>query len=274
MESIEQSDTYTRSFITAFALAVAGIIGATVLTTPFFVLDPRLAADPTETSELLRFAFFAANFLGFFLVGWLYLRWKGESIRAVGIAMPTKRGWMYALAGLIATIGLLMAVNILATIFDPPTTSNEIIAYLGTDPNMVLIMLVVVFLFNAPAEEFLFRGVIQRRLYASFTRTQAIVVTSVLFAIIHLPAYGLAADGSLEPAVAIAISTSIVFGGSIILGYVYAKTDNLVVPTVTHAVYNGLQFGLLYLVFVYGDEDDIDTVMSTILEAGSLIVLW
>jgi len=45
-----------------------------------------------------------------------------------------------------------------------------------------------------------------------------------------------------------------VFGGGLIFGYLYAKSENLLVPILSHAVYNGFQFGLVYLALVYDLE--------------------
>jgi len=128
----------------------------------------------------------------------------------------------------------------------------------------VLIMLVIVFLFNAPAEEFLFRNVIQKRLYEAFSRMGAIVVTSVIFVVAHVPTYAVTITGEVAPAGAILVPSVVLFAGSVIFGYVYARTDNLVVPTLAHALFNGIQFGLLYLVLRYGSPEDVDAVTGVV----------
>jgi membrane protease YdiL (CAAX protease family) len=98
-----------------------------------------------------------------------------------------------------------------------------------------------------PSEELLFRGVVQRYLSGVFSRAGAIGVTSVLFAVIHAPTFALAASGLNSAVVA-----GTIFAISMTLGYAYALTDNLVVPTVVHGVYDATLFGVAYVALQLG----------------------
>ena len=117
---------------------------------------------------------------------------------------------------------------------------------------MVLILIAIAFLFNSPAEEFLFRNVIQKRLYAAFTRTNAIIVASAIFSLVHLPVYAVFADSVL----AMAVPLTMLFVGGLILGYAYVETENLFAPIIIHAVYNSVIWGLLYISMVYDVQFD------------------
>ncbi|MFP9060796.1 CPBP family intramembrane glutamic endopeptidase [Natrialbaceae archaeon A-chndr2] len=272
METADRSGTPIRSVFVAIGLTIAGIFTAELLTLPTILVDSNLMDAPTETSRALRTVFFTLNFLGFFVAGAVYLWWTERDWSFVNLKVPSTRGIGIAIAGVGISLVFLFAMNAVSIVLEIPSSENSVMNFIGTDPTMVLIMIAIVFLFNAPAEEFLFRGVIQTRLYAAFSKSQAVVITSVIFAVVHLPAYALAADGSLEPTTAIAFSLVVVFGGSIIFGYLYAVTDNLFVPTIAHAGFNAFQFGMLYLVLRFGDEEDVDAITSSTLDSLTTIL--
>ncbi|AGB39620.1 CPBP family intramembrane glutamic endopeptidase [Natronococcus occultus] len=265
MSTVDQADGYARSVLVAVSLSIAGLLAAEFVTIPAFLLDPTLLESPGEASNASIFLLMTLNFLGFFLVGGLYLWWTERGWEWLDLRMPSRRGWKYVLAGVVGSIAFVMAVNVVATLFELPSSENQVMQLIGDDPNMVLLMIVIVFLFNAPAEEFLFRNVIQKRLYAAFSRMGAVIVTSVIFALVHIPAYALATDGSLAPLGAIGVSLAVVFGGSVIFGYLYARTDNLIVPTAAHAAFNAFQFAILYLVLQFAPEE-LENMMAVSVE--------
>ncbi|MFP9190484.1 CPBP family intramembrane glutamic endopeptidase [Natronosalvus vescus] len=266
MDTHNRSAGYGRSLLVAVALTIGGIISAEFLTLPAILAEPGLISEPAETSREIRTAFFVLNFAGFFVAGAAYLWWTERGWGFIDIAVPDRRGWLMSIVGILVSIGFVIGAGVLSTLLDIPPSSNQVINFIGEDPTMVLIMIAIVFLFNAPAEEFLFRGVIQKRLYASFTKLHAVLVTSAIFALVHLPAYGLVPGGESVPPSAIAFSITIVFGGSVIFGYLYAITDNLFVPIAAHAGFNAFQFGTMYIVLQYGDDEDIEAITSTLLE--------
>jgi uncharacterized protein len=271
MSTIDRADGQVRSVLIAVFLSVAGIVASQFTTLPAFLLDPALLESPAEASNTSTFVLMTLNFVGFFLVGGAYLWWTERGWDWLDLRVPTRREWGYVLAGIVGSIAFVMVVNVVATVFQLPSSENQVVELIGDDPNMVLLMIVVVFLFNAPAEEFLFRNVIQKRLYAAFSRMGAVVVASVIFALVHIPAYALAADGSLAPTGAILVSLAVVFGGSIIFGYLYAKSDNLIVPTAAHAAFNAFQFAILYLALRYAPEE-LEAAMAAPLEIGLALV--
>ncbi|MEY7849327.1 lysostaphin resistance A-like protein [Natrarchaeobius sp. A-rgal3] len=242
----------------AIGLAIFGIAATQLTTLPAFLLDPALITSPGDASITARTALMVLNFLGFALAGGIYLAATDRGWSYVDWRMPTGRGWIYVLVGIVGSIAFYFLVSILVQLLSLPTTDNQVMEYVAGDQTMILVMILIVFFFNAPAEEFLFRNVIQKRLYDAFTRMQAVVVASLIFALVHIPAY-LAASGDLlsigpDALFATTVSLAVVFGGSLIFGYLYAKTDNLVVPTAAHAAFNAFQFGLLYLALEFGLE--------------------
>lgn len=255
METSQRDASHARSVLVALFLAVGGIVASQITTIPALLLDPTFAESPADASRAATAAFMVLNFVGFFLVGGLYLWRTGRGWSFIDLRVPTLREWGYAAGGVVAAFVAMVGVSLASQLLELPRAENQAIELVGGDPTMVLIMIAIVFFFNAPAEEFLFRNVVQKRLYAAFSRWGAILVTSLIFAAIHIPTYGLTLDGTAAPASAIAVTMIVMFAGSVIFGYVYAATDNLVVPIVAHAVYNGVQFGLLYLLLRYGPDE-------------------
>ncbi|MFC3959013.1 CPBP family intramembrane glutamic endopeptidase [Halovivax cerinus] len=244
-----------RAVFVALSLSVAGLLVATATATPAGLLDPSILTDPAAASDLATVVYLILQFLGYALTGALYLRWTGRGWDWLDLERPTGRGWRYVVYGVVGSIAFLIAVQVVATVLDLSSSDNQVMGLIGNDPNMVLVMIVIVFAFNAPAEEFLFRNVVQKRLYSSFSRVGAVLVAALIFALSHVPTYALAADGSFEPAGAIATSLAVVFGGAVIFGYLYARSDNLLVPIIAHATFNAIQFGLLYLALRYAPEE-------------------
>ncbi|AXR79725.1 CPBP family intramembrane glutamic endopeptidase [Natrarchaeobaculum sulfurireducens] len=239
-----------RAMLVAFGLAVFGIAATQVTTYPVLVLEPAIAGAPAETPIATRTAFFVLNFLGFALAGAIYLQTTGRGWSFVDLRWPTERDWLYLAGGSLVAILFFVVVSVLIQLLQLPAAESQVLEFVGDDQTMILVMIAIVFLFNAPAEEFLFRNVIQKRLYAAFSRIQAVVAASVIFAAVHLPVYVIYAESAL----ATAVSLSVIFGGSVIFGYLYAKTDNLLVPTAAHAVFNAVQFGLLYVALEFDLE--------------------
>lgn len=110
------------------------------------------------------------------------------------------------------------------------------------DPTYFLQMAVVSVLIVGPAEELLFRGVVQGLLRRAMTAWPAIGITSLVFGVIHVAAV----VGTTGQAFVYA-SIAAVLG--LVLGYAYERTGNVVVPALTHGLYNGTLFTVQYLYF-------------------------
>lgn len=270
MDTLTEADGRVRSVLVAFALTVAGLFTAELMTTPVILLDTAFLTDPSAVGRELLVAFFVLNFLGFAVAGAAYLAYTGLGWGFVDLRIPSWRDWKYALLGVAGSIAFVIVVSLLASAVGVPATDNQVVDFIGDDSTMALYLIVIAFLFNAPAEEFLWRNVIQKRLYAAFSRRGAVVVTSLVFAAVHFPVYAATAD-SLGPEGLLGVSVSllVVFGGALIFGYIYVRTENLVVPIVAHAGFNAIQFGSLYVTIEYGSED-LETAMALLRLASPL----
>jgi membrane protease YdiL (CAAX protease family) len=111
-------------------------------------------------------------------------------------------------------------------------------------PAMVLILAILSFIVIAPAEEYLFRGVIQQRLSRSMQTSAAIVITSFLFVIPH-------AIGYLGGVSGILLLSIVPFSLAVVMGVLYEKHNNLSLPILAHGFYNATLFVVTYITTFY-----------------------
>jgi membrane protease YdiL (CAAX protease family) len=98
-------------------------------------------------------------------------------------------------------------------------------------------MVVIAALIPGVSEELLFRGVAQRSLERELTPARAIILTSILFAVIHL-----------QP-----INLVVLFGLACFLGYLAWKTGSIFPSMLAHASFNASSLLIAYL---YSDLPD------------------
>ncbi len=264
--TVEAPGGPVRAVLVGFALTLFGILAADLFTTPAIVIEPGLLENPAETTLASRTAYFVLNFVGMAAAGAVYLAYTGRGWDFVDLRLPTRREWLYTLAGTVIILGFYVASTVLITLLDLPAADTGVLEFVGDDEAMVLILIAIAFLFNSPAEEFLFRNVIQKRLYAAFSRSGAVVVASAIFALVHLPVYVVFADSTL----AVAVPIVLLFGGGLILGYSYVVTENLVTPIIIHAVYNSFIWTLLYISMVY-DFEEVETPVDLLVQVPGLV---
>lgn len=251
MAAVLPYESRLRGALVGLAITVVAILisGFTIL--PAALFDPTVLDDPYNANRAALSAFLALNFVGLALGGLVYLGVTHRGREFVDLAIPDRRDLLWMVGGVLAVLGFYVIVGIAATVLDLPAADSDIVLLLGDDATMVLIMIVIVLFLNAPAEEFLFRNVVQKRLYDSYSGRGAVVVTSAIFASIHIQTYLTLAD---EP-VATLVSLAVIFGGSLIMGYVYLRTENLLVPIVVHAGMNVFMLVLYLLNLLYDVEE-------------------
>ncbi|WP_255193162.1 CPBP family intramembrane glutamic endopeptidase [Natronobeatus ordinarius] len=267
MVTSSHRDNPIRSVVVGVAIAIFAFVVANVLVTPLALVDPGFLDPETSMERSTTIAMMVLNFAGFAVAGAIYLAYTGRGWSYVDLRMPTKRDWLWMIATTVGSILFIIVFGIAVQLLELPAAPNDIVNIIGDDQILLLWMFAIVVFANAPAEEFLFRNVIQKRLYQSFTKNGAVVVASVIFAAVHFPVF-LVSGG---PLLATMVSLTAVFVGSLIFGYAYAKTDNLLVPTVAHAGFNLFQFGILYLQLEYGDPEQLEELQGFALEALALV---
>ncbi|UPV75549.1 CPBP family intramembrane metalloprotease [Halorussus limi] len=232
-----QSVSPARRVGVATGLAVLGVVLSVLLSIPVFVVSLGTVAQFAVALVLSE--------LGFVAAGLVFLRATDEGLDFLRIRTPDLRALGVVVAGTVALFGYRLVAILTAQAAGLPLAGNSVtqLAEQGVLATLLLLVPLSV-LVVGPAEEFLFRGVIQPYLDGAFSRALAVVLTSALFALVHLPTTWIATPNPI----AVSVTLVILFGLSLLLGYLYVWTDNLVVPILVHGFYDALLFGLAYLV--------------------------
>ncbi|CDK38280.1 CPBP family intramembrane glutamic endopeptidase [Halorubrum sp. AJ67] len=175
----------------------------------------------------------------------LFFQFTDHRYQFLRVRPPTSKELVLAVGGVVVLLAGAIGLEFLLGLFDVGTSDHQIYEAFTTqespaNPTILLALIPISILIIGPCEELIFRGLVQGSLYQSFDRQYAILVTSVIFAMVHFPAY-------LTASAADATSTLlIVLFLSLILGWLYETTDNLIVPSLAHGIYNAVLFLFLY----------------------------
>ncbi|MDQ3695639.1 MAG: CPBP family intramembrane metalloprotease [Chloroflexota bacterium] len=198
------------------------------------IVTTTMAADPTSLEEIAPNIFDlvlqAAVFVlvAYFIVGWRIVRTFGEATARLGISRPTRETVAAAAGFTVLSFLTAIAVNVIALFVQPELaeTMNALTEDLTANfqnPIGALILGISA----GVGEEALFRGALQPR--------YGIVLTSIVFALLHAPQYGLN------------LAVLGLFGVSILLGLArnYFGTTTAMIA---HAAYNAIQ--VLLVIYV------------------------
>jgi membrane protease YdiL (CAAX protease family) len=112
----------------------------------------------------------------------------------------------------------------------------------------VLVSLVLV----GPAEELLYRGVVQGLLVQPLGTDGGVLLMGVLFGAVHYPSYGAESLADVDAGVVAGGLQTAVAG--VLYGALYVATGNLLVPVVTHSLYDAALFVQVAGEQRHGDE--------------------
>jgi len=153
----------------------------------------------------------------------IYLIIKGQQISSDELGINFKKLYIYIplaiLIGFIAAISEYKILNPIAMIGDLRFS------------NIALIILVM-FVFIATAEEFIFRSILQTRLEKVIGLNYGVLISGIIFGIMHA-SYGIINE----------IIFATIFG--IIMGYIFQKVRNLPFIISIHGTANVILFGVL-----------------------------
>jgi membrane protease YdiL (CAAX protease family) len=225
---------FAAQFAGSFLLSVYPLLkGWSVLKTQAWLSD-NLAA------QLIYLA--VANVIIFGGV-WLFLRHFKSSFRSIGLTRPKAVDALYSLGALpVYFIALALSVTIIKYLV-PALDLNQAqdLGFNGTYGAVQLALIAVSLVILPPlTEEVIFRGVIFTSLKKKMSVIGAALVTSLLFALGHLPE-----GGSGGPLYIAAIDTFIL---SLILVYLRQKTGRLWASMGLHALKNGIAFVSLFVI--------------------------
>ena len=232
-DAIAALGALTQSILVVFvaflsAVAVAGL-GANLL----------VETGAFERGDLLlNVAVSILQFVGFGvgITGYLKLSGRWDLVK---LRRPTLRDLGLVVAGVVVILLAAAAVGQLLSALGVSVAQNQVVVTGQSQPIYFLYMIPVSLLFVGPFEEWVFRGTVQELLRDAVSPNGAIVVASAMFGLVHWIA--LAGSGSRVSYVAVAATLGL------ILGFVYERSRNLVVPALVHGIYNATLFATQYL---------------------------
>jgi membrane protease YdiL (CAAX protease family) len=233
----EQRDRVTALVHTLVVLLVA-LVGASLLVVGATSLLEAAGYTEEGAPVVTAASSTAMQFVGFLVVGVTYLSWRNDdSLVTAYRPSRTELGWI--VLGTIALAGAIEGVGALAQYLGYETAENVAVEQGREHPEYFLVLLPIQFLLTAPAEELLFRGVIQGLFRRAYGIVPGIVFASIVFGLLHYSALA-GEEGAFVVITILSLS-------GVLLGVLYEYTGNLLVPVVVHAFWNALVFGTQYL---------------------------
>lgn len=210
----------------AFALAL--VLGEAVA----WLVGLAVTVGEAGTLSNLLVGVVALQVVGFGGVVALAVWQHRESWRSVlGVEVVTEWTVFYGAAvGLAMMVVAALATGVFAVL---DVEAAESSAGAADDPLFYLVLLVVSTLVVVPLEEAFFRGFVQGQLEERFHSAVAIVAASGCFVVVHA---NVAVGSGGEP-----VAVGLFFSLGVALGVGYTLTENLAVPVIGHAVFNGAQ---------------------------------
>jgi len=160
---------------------------------------------------------------------WLHRRYR-QKISALGLSfknlvMDFKNALFYYLGFLPILFTLIYTGIMLAHKVQAPSPPEPLIYFLLFEKNRLLLSLVVGFIviIGPFAEELFFRGLFYNALKKSIGVSQAMVVTSIIFAVLHMNFLGFLP----------------IFGLALLFVIMYEKNGSLKLPIFLHMIHNG-----------------------------------
>jgi len=194
----------------------------------FYTIDETISSDSLRTlySNLVKFFLWVVPAFGF-----SYWIRRANPLKYLGFStMPSVRKWLISMLILGVFIGTITSFEILAN--GKTLTLNTLLPFTFAD---------FVFSFISPlTEEILFRGLLLKEFSGFMSGWKANLLTSLLFAGIHLP-FWLTHIGLTSGVIA---NTAGVFIFSLIAGWLYLRTSSLWPPYLAHVI-NNLIAGML-----------------------------
>lgn len=239
-----------------------GILGVVILVAVTMLVGSVAVGIGLSTGVAIVLGTVLGQYLGFAGLALTYLRRRGftwdQIKRYLGVRTPTARELGLVVLGQLAIFAILIVVGIFFEFLDLEGAENEgadaAAGAVEAEPLLFIAIVLGMFLVVGPCEELLFRGGMQGRLRERFSAPAAIVLTSAVFAPVHVVAL---AGGSI---VAILVTISVLFVTSLVLGAVYEYTGNIVVPTLLHGLHNTI----VLTVTVFGPEETATLVQALI----------
>jgi len=197
--------------------------------------------------------------VGFAGLALWYLRRRGfswDQIKSyLGVRFPTLKEYGIIIGAWILILILSIIVGLFLMEFlpdligtDSPEPADDPISDMVIDdPAIVPLLMLFMFVIVGPAEELLFRGVIQARLRERFAAGPAILLATLIFTLVHVITY-------VGAPAQVAVTLFVLFVTAIVLGAVYEYTKNIVVVSLLHGFHNSMVILFTYIEASVGVE--------------------
>ena len=189
---------------------------------------------------LIALSFIGLQGIGFGGVSLAYLAYRGWPSNLLQVRMPSLLDVGWVIGGFFLLYGALFGILMLFFVIGIQPAEHDIADSGIENPEIFLLLIPFHFLIVGPAEELMFRGIIQGKFREYLGPIASITFASVIFAAFHFTAYLSPNPGEIIAALSVMLLLSI------LLGIIYELTDNLVVPALIHGAYNAVQMALLY----------------------------
>lgn len=236
-------DPFTTIFLAIFIFIASQLIAAIVIS-----LYPAISnfsesksIDWLTNSPVSQFAALLITSVALIYSVIKLLNWAQVKLHRVGLVKPMPRDAGYALVAyglyfITYLAVIIIASNLLSGLnLDQEQKTGFQAAYSTAELIMAFVSLVVL---PPLAEEFLFRGFIFSSLRAKYKLSTSIIITSVLFGVLHLQ------FGSGAPLLWVAAIDTFIL--SCYLCYLREKTGSLWSPILLHAIKNSVAFIVLF----------------------------
>lgn len=231
----------------AVVVAVA-LLGAAAISTQGIIEGFKLLQAAVGYGDNLTLTYIvggALATLSYILIALVYLHYRPVVIHAP-LRRPSGREVGWIVGGIIAAFVAAILIDAMGTVLGAEGAVNFATAAAVGNPLLVYgLLLIGNIVLIGPAEELLFRGVIQGRLRENFGPVIAIGITSVGFAFSHVPSYWIGGSDLVSLGVGFALLG--IAAGGIILGVIYERTENLVVVALIHGLINAVGVGIIFV---------------------------
>ena len=226
---------YLQALLTGFAVCIGGFLAGTL-----GIIVTGTVVRSLGLSQAAIISVIQQNYIqvGFAVFAVFYLWLRRDSERFVRVRWPTRSdvGWILALAvvlpfvdGGVGAVFTHIGLPNLSIAVSGQTTQSLLVA----QPLLWPVAFVLLYLFAAPAEELVYRGIIHGELRSAFGPPSRVILGGLLFGVMH----GLV--GLLTPSVtplgALYWGLSAIAPG-LLWGYAYERTNNLLVTSTAHAI--------------------------------------
>ena len=232
-----------RSFLSGYGLGLGGAILALLLTV-VALLGTNALGITLGTGERFLVLFVVGQYLPFMGFPLLYFTLRGmtpaDIRRYLGVRVPSLKEFAVVLGGVVTILTAVIVVSQIVMLIGAQPAENSAAGQAQDAPDLIPFLILGMLFVVGPCEEMLFRGTVQNRLREGFSAWLAIPLTAVLFAAVHYTALTPGSGSRL-------VTIGILLVPSLVFGVIYEYTDNLVVPALTHGLWNSFLLSLIWL---------------------------